>query len=202
MELSETNETDADSLLSFIRGNPHLLVLFIGIALVFSANHTIGTFLFNILENIGGSVTELGFLNGFMVLFETAAMFVYGKIRIKNVKKVLILSIMFFPVKIILTSAAHSIQGLFFAAAFQALSFGLYTPAIVDYLNKTTERRNSAKSQTLAINMQTIVTVIATTISGYFLDIYDIEYVLLGLSTVSIIGVCVCLLSFRSKLCK
>jgi len=199
-ELSKTNETDADSLLSFIRGNPHLLVLFIGIALIFSANHTIGTFLFSIVENIGGSVTELGFLNGFMVLFETAAMFVYGKIQIKNVKKVLIFSIMFFPVKIILTSVAHSTQGLFFAAAFQALSFGLYTPAIVDYLNKTTERRNSAKSQTLALNMQTIGTVIATTISGYFLDIYDLENVLFGLSTVSIIGVCVCLLSFRIKL--
>ena len=71
---------------------------------------------------------------------------------------------------------------------FQSLSFGLYTPAVVDYINEVIPYEDSAKAQSLASAMAAVGTMIATYASGFMLDRFPVKAVLLVLTVVAVFG--------------
>lgn len=175
--------------------------LLLGITMVFSANTTINTFMINIVKNVGGSVSTLGYLTFFLAASELAAMLLYKPLRKRHTStSLLLVGILFFPIKILCIFLAQNIAALFCAFSLQALSFGLYTPAIVDFANEHFPYKDSAKVQGLVASGSTVGSVFAVVLSGAFFDHYSVKCVLIILLVCAAAGAAIsCCSLFAAK---
>ena len=192
-------EKSGTPLLLFLRNMPRFFLLLLGIAVIFAANNTINSFLINVVQNLGGNYAVLGRLTCFSAIIEFPAMLAYSRVNTKMRKRCLRLSLLFFPVKLLAISLAGSIPTLFAAYLFHSLSFGLYTPAIVDYVEQTVLPADSAKGQTLTAAATSLGTIVATIAGGVMLDRLPVQLVLVVLSLTAALGAVLGLLATRSK---
>ena len=147
-------------------------MLLAGTILIFYSHNVLCSFFINVVENVGGSVGDMGILNGLMALFETPVVLFYSKItKHRRTSSVLILSFVMFSLKAAAVAAAASVVQLGAALILQAPSFGLYTGAIVLYTDETIAYEDSAKAQSLAFTMTMIATVIASIAAGRQFDV-------------------------------
>ncbi|MBP3539781.1 MAG: MFS transporter, partial [Oscillospiraceae bacterium] len=149
----------------FLRRNRQYFTLLIGLALLFAANNSVANYMIIIIENIGGSITDLGKITCFFALLECPTMLLYSKLRGRFSSTTLLrLSLSFFFAKAVIICISQSIPMLYLAFTTQIFSTGLYAPVIVDYINENISYEDSAKAQSLAMVTATIGTIIASTI--------------------------------------
>ena len=191
-------EKNGSSLLSFMRRMPRFFLLLLGIAMIFAANNTVNNFLINVVQNLRGDYADLGRLNFFSAIIEFPAMLVYSRVNARIRKRCLRLSLLFFPVKLLAISLAGSVPTLFAAYLFHSLSFGLYTPAIVDYVERTVPSADSAKGQTLPAAAASLGTIVTTLAGGAMLDRLSVQTVLIILTLLSALGAALALSATRS----
>ena len=188
MEKDTAAQNPGISLFSFFMGHPLFVVLILGIAALFAANNTINNFLIVIVNEAGGNYATLGALTFFLALVEFPAMLLYSRQKKRRSSFFLRISFLFFAIKIFAFALSKSVPALFLSAVFQSLSFGLYTPAVVDYINEVIPYEDSAKAQSLASAMAAVGTMIATYASGFMLDRFPVKAVLLALTVVAVFG--------------
>ena len=177
----------------FLRDNARFALLLAGIAVIFAANNTINNYLYLIVRELGGTERTLGALNAFIGLIEMPVMLLYARRARPRPQRLLALSLVFFPLKLLAVWAAGEIGTLFAAFALQALSFALYVPAMVDYVDRTIPFSDSAKGQSLSASMISLGTLAATLCSGYWLDALPVKAVLLRLTLLAAAGLPLCL---------
>ena len=193
VDLGEKKEEGKASLLSFI------CLLLLGIAVIFAANNTVNNFLINVVQNLRGNYADLGRLSFFSAVIEFPAMLAYSRVSTKMRKRCLRLSLLFFPIKLLAISLAGSVPALFAAYLFHGLSFGLYTPAIVDYVERTVPAADSAKGQTMTAAVASLGTIAATLAGGIMLDRLSVQSVLLILTLTAAFGAVLGLLATRNR---
>lgn len=198
VDLGEKKEGKA-SLLSFMRAMPRFCLLLLGIAVIFAANNTVNNFLINVVQNLRGNYADLGRLSFFSAVIEFPAMLAYSRVSTKMRKRCLRLSLLFFPIKLLAISLAGSVPALFAAYLFHGLSFGLYTPAIVDYVERTVPAADSAKGQTMTAAAASLGTIAATLAGGIMLDRLSVQSVLLILTLTAAFGAVLGLSATRSR---
>lgn len=192
VDLGEKKEEGKASLLSFC-------LLLLGIAVIFAANNTVNNFLINVVQNLRGNYADLGRLSFFSAVIEFPAMLAYSRVSTKMRKRCLRLSLLFFPIKLLAISLAGSVPALFAAYLFHGLSFGLYTPAIVDYVERTVPAADSAKGQTMTAAAASLGTIAATLAGGIMLDRLSVQSVLLILTLTAAFGAVLGLLATRNR---
>ena len=186
-------------LLSFLRGMPRFALLLFGIAVIFAANNTVNNFLINVVQNLRGNYADLGRLTFFSGIIEFPAMLFYSRVNDHARQRCLRLSLLFFPVKLLAISLAGSVPMLFAAYLFHSLSFGLYTPAVVDYVERTVPPADSAKGQTLTAAAASLGTIVTTLAGGVMLDRFSGQTVLFILTLIAALGAALGLLATRNK---
>lgn len=186
-------------LLFFLRGMPRFALLLLGIAVIFAANNTINSFLINVVQNLRGNYADLGLLTFFSGIIEFPAMLFYSRVNDKSRQRCLRLSLLFFPVKLLAISLAGSVPMLFAAYLFHSLSFGLYTPAVVDYVERTVPPADSAKGQTLTAAAASLGTIVTTLAGGMMLDRFSVQTVLFVLTLIAALGAALGLLATQSQ---
>lgn len=199
VDLGEKKEEGKASLLSFMRAMPRFCLLLLGIAVIFAANNTVNNFLINVVQNLRGNYADLGRLSFFSAVIEFPAMLAYSRLSTKMRKRCLRLSLLFFPIKLLAISLAGSVPALFAAYLFHGLSFGLYTPAIVDYVERTVPAADSAKGQTMTAAAASLGTIAATLAGGIMLDRLSVQSVLLILTLTAAFGAVLGLLATRNR---
>ena len=177
----------------FLRANRRLVLLLIGIMIIFAANNSINNYLYFIVENVGGNEKTLGLLSAMIGIIEVPVMFLYAKAAKGKTAKILTFSLCCFVPKILAIWAARSVGGLFAAFLLQGLSFALYVPAMVDYVNKAIPYEDSAKGQSLSGSLISLGTFISTVFSGIWLDKMPVRAVLMRLLIMAVIGLPLCL---------
>lgn len=151
-----------------------------------------------IIENIGGSITDLGKITCFFALLECPTMLLYSKLRGRFSSTTLLrLSLSFFFAKAVIICISQSIPMLYLAFTTQIFSTGLYAPVIVDYINENISYEDSAKAQSLAMVTATIGTIIASTITGIFFDYFHVNVVLILNTAISLSGLIICLIGLK-----
>ena len=164
---------------AFLISNRMFSLILVGTMLVFFAHNTLCNFFINVVRNVGGTTSEMGFLNGLMALIEIPVIFFYTKLtRSFRTSSVLRTGFLFFTAKAAAVAAAGSVAGLAGALLFQAPSFGLYTGAIVPYVDKMIAHEDSAKAQSLAFSVTMLGSVLASTISGHMFDVMPVGRVM------------------------
>lgn len=182
-----------------MRAMPRFCLLLLGIAVIFAANNTANNFLINVVQNLRGNYADLGRLSFFSAVIEFPAMLAYSRVSTKMRKRCLRLSLLFFPIKLLAISLAGSVPALFAAYLFHGLSFGLYTPAIVDYVERTVPAADSAKGQTMTAAAASLGTIAATLAGGIMLDRLSVQSVLLILTLTAAFGAVLGLLATRNR---
>ena len=198
---STESSVKGSNMTAFLKQNRRYTILALGIMVLFAATNTINNYLYQIVENVGGTEKTLGLLSAMIGLTEVLVMIIYARIRPEKKKtaKFLAFSLVFFAVKIFAIMVANSIQTLFAAFLLQGLSFALYVPVIVDYVDKAIPYEDSAKGQSLCGSMISLGTFIATLFSGRWLDLLPVQTVLLRLLIISLVGLPICFAGINWK---
>lgn len=175
--------------MSLLRKDGSFVLLLCGLFLVFMVHNNISSFKANILESLGADVSAVAFLNGVAVLSEIPVMFLYSQVRHSSSERMLAVSFAFFLVKMILIAAASSVPMLFAAFALQSFSFGLYSPAIVDYISERFPYEQAGKAQGLVGNVPIAASVVGSLLVGSMLDRHPLGSALGALCLVTAAGV-------------
>ncbi len=173
----------------FLMRNKRFCLILAGSILIFFAHNTLCNFFINVVRNVGGNTSDMGFLNGLMALIEIPVIFFYSVLmRGRRTSSVLKASFIIFTAKAAAVAAAGSVAGIAAALLLQAPSFGLYTGAIVLYVDMMIAHEDSAKAQSLAFSVTMLGSVLASTISGRLFDMIPVSSVMWIACAVSAAG--------------
>ncbi|MBQ7183170.1 MAG: MFS transporter [Clostridia bacterium] len=184
--------------LSILSGRKSFVMLLAGIFLIFLVHNNVSSFKANILKELNADVSSVAFLNGATVLSEFPAMLLYGRFGKKAPGKWLALSLVFFLVKIVFITAAGSVGMLYAAFMLQSVSFGLYSPAIVDHIKARFPYEQTGRAQSLAANIPVAGSVIGALVVGMLLDHRPLRIALTALSVLTALGVVTALAALKA----
>ena len=102
-------------------------------------------------------------------------MLLYPALRRLGSGRLLTAAMCVFLVKLALVRLAGSVGMLYAAFALQAFSFGLYAPAIVDFLDEISPKAFAARAQSLGNGMNTFGAFGATVLTGCLLSEYSVS---------------------------
>lgn len=131
-----------------IRKDPVLLYLMIGFCLTNMSNAAVGTYMINIVRNLGGTDSTLGIASFISAASEMPVMLLFGLMMKKsNCVRLLKISALFFVIKPLLILSAVNLPMAFLGFGLQGMSFGLFTPAAVYYVNNSIAPEKRVKGQ-------------------------------------------------------
>lgn len=166
------------------------LLFLVGVAMIFYSHNLINTYLINIIENVGGNSKDLGISLAIAAAFELPAMagFILLEKRFKC-NHLVIISAFFFFLKSLLTWLSPNVGMVYVSMAFQLVSFALFTPASIYYVNSMMDPHDRVKGQaTLAVATTGIAGSIANITGGKILDTLGVSDMLMLGTIVTVIG--------------
>ncbi len=178
------------SILGFFMKYKKYTLLLIGIAMIFYSHSLLNTFLFNIIQNAGGDSADMGLALTISAALElpTMAGFIFLVRRIKC-GTLLKISAFFFVIKVIIAWLAPNVAVIYISQALQMLSFALYTPASVYYVNSIIDKEDRVKGQSmLGVASWGIAGSIASITGGKILDTLGVSDMLLFGTLIAAIG--------------
>jgi len=190
----------SSSLLSFVKENRMFCLMLFGTIILFISHNMDGNFLINEIRNLGGDTAIMGLVAAFTAITEIPVMMFSARLpkRWETVHYIR-LSLVFFTVKILAYALAPNIPLFFAARTLQAPSYALYTVLIVRYADSVVDRKDSAKSQSLAFSMTTIGSVLASLIGGAMFDTAGVRTTMLTAVAISAVGTVIALAGTFSK---
>ncbi len=174
----------------FFKKYPTFPWVLFGALNLFISHNIINTFMFQIVDNLGGGSTEMGFAFSLAALVEVPTMVFYTRITKKITHETALkFSSMFFVIKALITLLASSIYVFYLAQLTQALAFAIYIVACVYYTNTLMEGNDKTKGQAFLAAFQTTGAIIGGVVGGWIIGQFSIKYAL-ALSLIStILGV-------------
>ena len=194
---SDTTVNPPASVLGFFIKYRRFTFLLIGITMVFYSHSFINSYLINIIENVGGDSTDMGLSLTIAAALELPMMAAFTLI-VKKVKCGTLIKIsgFFFLIKSATMWLAPTVMAVHFSQAFQMLSFALFTPAAVYYVNSIIGEEDKNKGQAM-IGAATIGIsgTLANITGGKMLDISGVSEMMLLGTIVALVGFIIILFS-------
>ena len=173
----------------FVRRNKLFLLLSLGIGGIFFSNSVFNSFLLQIVEGVGGDSGDMGRIFSLMAFLEIPPMFFFSFVHRRfSCQTLLKLAAVCFTVKVVWVLVSRSVAMIFAAQFFQLLSFGLFMPAMVIFIDEIMERGEAVKGQALYTIMITVATVFSSLTGGFLLDMGGPGVLLLVASLVTAAG--------------
>lgn len=170
----------ANSIGVFIRENRRFCVYLVGIVLLFLSHAISSNFFIEFLRPLGGDSEDMGNIFCLMALCEIPAMLLFDRIT-KRIRcsTLLVFSAFMFALKAFAFWRASSLAMMYAAVCLQAVSFAVFIPASVRYVESVIKKRDSVKGQAFTTAMITFGCVIASYLGGVMLDSVGPECTLL-----------------------
>lgn len=185
---------------SFIR-RYHMFFIFLigGLGLYFG--HTlINNYLYQIAVNVNGNSQDLGSLQAFSGLLELPAMIFFATLHKRfGCKKLLQASAVFFIIKIVITLFATNIPLLYLSMVFQSLSFAVFIPGSVHYVNEVMLPNDAVKGQAFVTGMITIANLLSSLLGGILLDQCTVFTMLTIGTTITVAGAGITIYSLQQS---
>lgn len=190
-ELMKQERKPEESIWKTVCKNKTFLCLMIGFCLANMNNAAIATYTVNIIKNLGGSDTILGFANFVSAASEMPVMLLFGYFMKKgNCIRLLKVSAVFFLIKPLVLVSANALPLVILGLGLQGLSFGLFTPAAVYYVNSTLIPEQRVKGQAI---FSTITAGAATcggnVLGGWLQDAFGLQTMLWVCAAMALVGV-------------
>ncbi len=178
-----------NNLISFVKTYPAFSLFLIGTILFFFAHNMINDFMIQIIRNLGGNETELGYANFLQAILELPVMALIGLVLKKIASgKLLIISGIAFFIKILILVFANGMAHMYISQCFQLFAYAVFIPVSAYYVSKTMEEFDQVKGQAFITSAITIGGVFSNLISGVILDNLGIKPMLITGTAVCAIG--------------
>ncbi len=186
------NRAIHNSLKSFAQAYPAFIVFLIGTICFFFAHNMINDFMIQIIRNLGGGETELGYANFLQAILELPVMALIGLVLKKiSSDKLLVISGFAFFIKILILVFTANMAMMYLSQSFQLFAYAVFIPAAAYYVNSTMSEYDQVKGQAYVTSAITIGGVFSNLISGVILDHAGIKVMLLTGTAVCALGVAV-----------
>ena len=146
-------------------------------------------YMINIIENVGGNISNVGISNSLAAVLELPVMFFFIKILDKaDAKKLIIIASLFYIVRSIMICFAQDIVIIYLSQILQMLTFALIVPASVHLTNDMIEDNDQYEAQAFLGATVTVGLIFANFIGGNVLQLYGIDVLLQVLVLLTVLG--------------
>ena len=184
------NPVRSNDLAGFVRAYPAFMLFLVAVICFFFAHNMINDFMIRIVNELGGSETELGYANFLQAILELPVMALIP-IVLKRLKaeRLLVISGLAFFVKILILVFAKNMPVMYLSQSFQLFAYAVFVPAGAYYVSKNMEEYDQVKGQAFITSAITIGGVFSNLVSGMILDRSGIRAMLITGSAVCAVGV-------------
>lgn len=184
----------------FLRDNPRFLLLMAGVMLAYLPHMIYSNFLIRVVLRAGGGEGDLGLLGGWCALTELPAMFLFSRLlRRFRSGTLLCFSALMFACKQFAICLSSSMPALFASMLLEGLSFAIFTPASVRYMEESVPHADAVKGQTLITAMLSLASVAASLLGGVLLDAIGLQATLFSGVFVALAGFGLLIPAVRGK---
>ena len=162
------------TLVQFIRGNKLFFAVNIGVLGLYFSNSVLNNYMMQIVSAVGGDSEDMGRILSVMAFLEIPTMVFFDALRKRfSCQLMLKVAAVGFTVKIFLCHIAGSVAMLYAAMGLQLVSFALFLPAMVHFIDEIMRKGEAVKGQALFTTMVTVTTIFASLLGGLILDMSD-----------------------------
>ena len=160
------------NLMQFVKRNKVFFVLMIGTLGLYFANGVLGTFMLQIIDPLGGTSEDMGRIFSVMAFLEIPTLVFFEQINRRfSCQFLLKVAALGYLAKTIIIWLAGSVMTVLLAHVFQLISFALFLPAIVKFIDQTMSRGEAVKGQALFTTVTTASTIACSLSGGFILDL-------------------------------
>lgn len=184
------------NLIDFLKRNKVFLILNIGVLGIFFSNNVLNNYMIQIVTNVGGDSEDMGRILSIMAFLEIPLMVCAGSLRKKfSCELMLKVAAVGFTIKIALHYMATSVAMLYFAQLFQLISFGLFLPVMVMFINEVMSKGEAVKGQAFFTMMSTVASIIGSLVGGVILDLSGAKMLTLVATLITAAGTVILIMS-------
>lgn len=184
----------------FLRRYDRFIPFLVGTTCLFVFHSIINTFLAQIMSSVNGKTTDLGISLTIAAAVEMPAFLGFSWIISKfKSTSLLKFSGIVYALRSFIFLLASSVFLVNIGQLFQALSFAVFIPASVYYINETMQPGDRVKGQTFVTGMATLGSVIGTVIGGRLLDVSGVPALLTFASAAAVAGALLMIFSTRRR---
>lgn len=188
------------SLGGFLKAYPTFIILLIATIFLFFAHNMLNDYLIQVIRSVGGSEKDLGYATFLAALLELPTMAAITLI-IKKISpnRLLIISGVFFSVKVLIMLVAQNMFMVYLSQAMQLLAYAVFIPASAYYVNQNMKENDQVKGQAFITCCFTIAGVFSSLVCGAVLDKFGVSTMLVIGSVVSVLGTAVMIRAMISR---
>ena len=191
----EKNKETGDSFFAFVKRYPTYTLMLLGITLLFFSHNILNDFLIQIIRNLGGNESHMGYATFTAAILELPVMAIAGMLLKKiSAGKLIVFSAFGFAIKALIMLLAVNLAGMFLSQACQAIAYALLIPVSAIYADMVMADRDKVKGQAYINSAITLGGVFSNLMAGKILDDFGVKSMLgtglavctLGAVTVSV----------------
>lgn len=189
VEMAEDQLEEPIDLFSFMKKYKRFMGLLAGASLLFVFHTIVNSYMFQIMQPLGGSEANVGTSLSIAALSELPTMFFFSWL----LKRFKIHSLMrgaafFFSIKALIILFAGNLFMINLAQGLQMVGFAMHTMASVYYTNQIIPQKDLVKGQTLMAMANTVGGIIGSLVGGQMLNFLSVQAMLLIGTVISIMG--------------
>lgn len=162
------------NLIQFVKKNKMFTFLNLGVIGLYFSNSVLNNYMMQIVNAVGGDSEDMGRILSLMAFLEIPTMVCFDILRKRfSCQLMLKVAAVGFTAKIVMCYLAESVAMIFAAQCFQVVSFALFLPAMVHFIDEVISKGEAVKGQALFTTMVTVTTVFSSFAGGIILDIGD-----------------------------
>ncbi|MBO4347315.1 MAG: MFS transporter [Lachnospiraceae bacterium] len=190
-EIKESSDAKKDkagsNLFAFAKKYPFFVVFLLGTACCFFAHNMINDFMIQIIRNLGGNETQLGYATFLQAILELPVMALIGIVLKKiSERHLLVFSAVSFFVKTAILLFATALIGMYISQSFQMFAYAVFIPTSAYFADNVMKENDKVKGQAYINSAITLGGVFSNLVSGRLLDGF-------GVHTMLSVGLAVCL---------
>lgn len=160
------------NLKDFILRNKIFVLVNVGVIGIYFSNQILNNYMIQIVTSVGGDSEDMGRILSVMAFLEIPGMIFFDSLRKRiSCQFLLKLASVGFTIKIAMCYIAASVTMVYIAQLFQLISFGLFLPAMVNFIDEIMSKGEAVKGQAFFTTMVTVTSMISSLIGGVILDL-------------------------------
>ena len=193
------DEAGKDSTIwEFVRKYPAFMLMLLATVFLFYTHNMLNDYLIQIIRQVGGSESDLGYATFIAALLELPTMAVITIISKKvSMNLLLIISGVSFTIKAAIMMLATSIPLVYASQAMQLLAYAVFIPASAYYVSNNIAEHDQVKGQAFVTSCFTLSGVFSSLICGVILDRFGVKHMLVAGTIVSVIGMLLIMKAMR-----
>lgn len=176
-------------ILAFAKKYKRFMGVIVGVSLLFVFHVIINSYMFQIIQPLGGTEADVGTSLSTAAISELPTMFLFSwLLRHFKTHTLMRTAAFFFTVKALLILFAGNVSVINLAQSTQMVGFALYTMASVYYTNQIIPPKDLVKGQTLMASANTVGGIVGSLIGGQMLSFLSVSSMLLIGTVISAVG--------------